>query len=391
MFKKNKDQVNDKNVIMVFEPACDAHWMKDVVQFPNALALELYNKNAILITRPNHKQTEIAKHIKLKLLGGIFKDNYTSFEISNFSTLTTNYSWYLEACKKAADLGCILILYPFYGDAFRGSKYFKLKRWLKFRKAFVIIKSDGSLEKRSTERASVMRRLKDKFNYLFIDKIICENSQVDENMRINNPHLSTKLIYLPNCPLDNYHDQKITPYAHRSNKVLFVGRVHEKQKGSDILLTSWIKIFNKIPEWTLQIVGPCSESFKNEWVRKLEENKASNTVEWISESSPDQLLRYLNNAKILACPSRWDSGPIIMSEAILSGCSFVGNPVGEIPVVLNNLPGLITENETMESQLLFFAKNSDVAKKQNEALYERIKDRKWSDQVKKLSLKPTKC
>ena len=54
--KKRIPKMNNRkedNVVIVFEAACDAHWMKDVVQFPNALAHDLLGKRAILIARAN--------------------------------------------------------------------------------------------------------------------------------------------------------------------------------------------------------------------------------------------------------------------------------------------------------------------------------------------------
>ena len=112
-------------VILVFEPACDAHWMKDVVQFPNAISQMKNSTNATLITRPNHKQKELEKHIHIQYLGGAIQENFLNFEYSDFSKIITNNGWYLNACRKAANLGDTLMLYPWYGDPFKGAKIFK--------------------------------------------------------------------------------------------------------------------------------------------------------------------------------------------------------------------------------------------------------------------------
>lgn len=373
------------NVILVFEPACDAHWMKDVVQFPNSVAQELYHKNAIIIARPNNRQNEISKYIKMVFLGEPITENEAAFEVSNFSKLITDAAWYFKACKKASSLGSILILYPWYGNTLKGSFIFKVQRWIKFKKAKVILKTDGLLQSSSTNKATLTQRIKDKLQYLFIDKIINENMKVDKDMRKNYPHLSAKLIYIPNCPLNIYHSQKYAPYNDRPNQIIFVGRVHEEQKGSDILLSVWIKIFKKIPGWTLQIVGPCLESYKNLWMKKLGEKEALYSVKWTNDVSPYELIEYFKNSKIVACPSRWESGPIILSEATLCGCSFIGTAVGEIPVLLDGLPGLVNDPEDLKNQILLFVQNPEIASKQAEILFERMKDRRWGIQAKKLS------
>ena len=165
-------------VILVFEPACDAHWMKDVVQFPNAISQMKNSTNATLITRPNHKQKELEKHIHIQYLGGAIQENFLNFEYSDFSKIITNNGWYLNACRKAANLGDTLMLYPWYGDPFKGAKIFKIQRWLRWKKAFVILKTDGLLSEKSKQKARLREKIKDYFKYIFFDKIVCENYEV---------------------------------------------------------------------------------------------------------------------------------------------------------------------------------------------------------------------
>jgi len=380
---KNK---KDKNVALVFETACDAHWMKDVVQLPNALAQSIFQKDAILITRPNHKQSKLCEKISLVYLGTDNPNNYQNFETQNFMNLVTDANWHFVACKKAADIASILILYPFYGDAYKGAKWFKIKRWLKLKKGIVILKTDGTLREQAGFKTSLRLKLQDFKRYFFIDKIICENEQLYLELKINHPHLNSKLVHLPNCPLDIYHSQDLIPYSIRSLNILFVGRPDDKEKGLDVLLDAWLNIFHKIPGWTLQIVGTFSIKFKNEWDGRIEIKNAMNTVKWIGEINPENLINVYNNAKIVACPSRKESGPIVLSEAILSGCSFIGTNVGEIPSVLNGLSGLITKENPIESQLLFFTQNPIQCIEQSRKLLERMKDRKWAIQVKKLKI-----
>ncbi|MGN6800615.1 MAG: glycosyltransferase family 4 protein [Ginsengibacter sp.] len=374
------------NVVIVFEAACDAHWMKDVVQFPNALANELFGKEAILIARPNNKQEEIAKHINLLFYGRPIEENEVAFEISNFSTIKTEPIWYLQACKKAATMGSTLILYPWFGNAFKGAFLFKLCRWSKFKKAAVIMKTDGLLQGDSTHKASFRKRIKDRCQYFFIDKIIIENSQVYKDMGINNAHFSSKLIYLPNCPLDIYHEDNRIPYPERANKFLFVGRFDDLEKGANILMEAWLKIAPQIPGWQLDIVGPCSPNIKKKWTLELEAAKLLHTVQWFGKKKPEELIYYFRNTKIVVCSSKKESGPIILSESILCGCSFIGRAVGEIPEVLKGLPGLVQNEDTLEKQMLLFAQHPEIAGKQAEALFERMKDRKWSVQVKRAGL-----
>ena len=374
------------SVVLVFEPASDAHWMKDVVQFPNALSQMISGINATLITRPNHKQKELEKHIQIVYLGESIQENYSNFEHSDFSfsKLITNSEWYLNGCRKAADIGGTLILYPWYGDPFKGAKIFKIKRWLRFKKAFVILKTDGFLKEKSQYKAGLKEKIKDYFKYIFFDKIICENLDIYSRLQINQAHLTAKITFIPNCPLNIYYSSHVTPYNERARNFLFVGRISDIEKGADLLLDNWLKIFNKVSGWILQLVGPCNDNFKNSWQLKLSEANAENSVQWYPAASPQELLNYYTNARVVVCSSRKESGPIVLSEAILSGCAFIGTAVGEIPYLLKDMPGLVNDVAKLSDEILLFALNDNLAAEQAIQLRRKIGDQKWSEQVKKI-------
>ncbi|HEV7330145.1 MAG TPA: glycosyltransferase family 4 protein [Flavisolibacter sp.] len=376
-------------VVLVFEPATDVHWMKDVVQFPNALSQMSKGTNATLITRPNHKQKELEKYIQIVYLDEIIHANYSNFEYSDFCTskLITSCEWYLSACKKAADIGDTLILYPWFGDAFRGARIFKIKRWLKLKKAFVVFKTDGFLRGKSNLKLGVKGRIKDYFKYFFFDKIICENREIYTRIKTNQTHLGGKLTYIPNCPLDIYYTSQIPSYKDRAKNFLFVGRISAAQKGADILLDQWLTIFDKIKDWKLQLVGPCSDDFKQIWQSKIKDAKAESSVQWFPAASPNELLNYYKNARVVVCSSRDDSGPIVLSEAIVSGCAFIGTAVGEIPDILNDMNGLVKDVNKLGDELLLFALNDNIALEQAIRLRGKLGNRKWSEQVKKIKHK----
>lgn len=374
-----------KDVVLVFEPTTDLHWMKDVIQLPKALA-KFTGGTAHAIVRPNHKQSEVAKHITLHYFEKENTENYDCFETSDFTKQKTDPIWYLKACKKASEVGEVLVTYNFFGNSRRGALVFKLSRWMRFKKAFVLLKSDGTLDEWIDKQYSLKKKLWDYLKYFFIDQIICENESIYSNLRSNNHHLFSKVVYIPLCPLEIYNSQIPKPYIIRPNTFLLVGRVNIFQKGTDILLETWIKVCKKIPDWRLQLVGSCTDEFKQEWIKRLSDEKANDSVIWISELNPYELLECYNNSKIVVCTSRWESGPIILSEAALSGCAFIGTPVGEIPAMLNGLPGLVNKIEDLEETMLLFAKNSKMAMQQAKELNNRLKDRNWEKQVENIKL-----
>lgn len=372
-----------RDVVLVFELTADIHWMKDVVQLPVALAKQTGGK-AHVIVRPNHKQFEVKKHVELHYQGNELDDNYNCFENSDFSNIKADYKWHEKACKRASKIGEILILYPFYGNHLKGAMIFKLSRWLRFKNAFVIIKSDGTLNGWYSARIGFKQKLKDHLKWLFVDKIICESESIYTELKRINHHLLSKIVFIPNCPLEIYHTQKVPEFEFRKNVFLFVGRISDVEKGADILIESWLKVFDKIPNWKLWLVGPYSEEFKTLWGEKISNKKAVDSVIWEGNAAPNDLIKYYQNSKIVICSSRKESGPIVLSEAALSGCSFIGTDVGEISKILENLPGLVFETKDLGETMLMFANNSSIANSQAKELYKRMKDRSWDEQVKKL-------
>jgi hypothetical protein len=68
----------------------------------------------------------------------------------------------------------------------------------------------------------------------------------------------------------------------------------------------------------------------------------------------------------------------------MMGCAFIGSAVGEIPSILSDLPGLFRSDIELQMEIIKFANDSEIAQNQSDILYERVKDRVWSEQVKKI-------
>jgi len=368
-----------KNVILVFEITTDSFWMKDVVQFPSAIA-NRFKGEAYIITRRNNQQSELRKHISLSYLGNDSNNRFSA----DLSSIKISHWWYLWACMKAAGLGEILVLYPFFGNPILGSIIFRLSRLLKLKKARVVIKTDGFLQFLANRKSLLLKTLAN-LNFPFFNQIICENDTIYKMVLGDYPNLSKKLVYIPNCPISLYHNiENNTPFSERPKNFLFVGRVSDKEKGGDILLNNWLLVAKKLPEWKLFLVGACSIDFKREWEKKLSDDDLSNSVVWINGLPPDKLKEQYNHSRIVICSSRKESGPIVLGEAGLSGCAFIGTNVGEIPFILNELPGLVNNVEHLADTMLLFAKDALLAEQQAEELYKRVKDRNWKEQVEKI-------
>lgn len=366
-------------VAVILESATDVHWMKDVVQFPNAIANLLGDTVASLVCKPNHKQHILAKHIDLYQIGEADKKNIDPINNSDYSNISYDPSWHLLATKKISEKAQVLILYPWFADFILCSKIFKKNAPNPKKK--VILKSDGLLNSRAQKKPGLWQMIKDVIQFRYIDVVICENLEVYNCLLKTHVHLRKKLVYMPNCPHQIYADQKTTEYRQKSNTFLFVGRPQDPEKGIDILLNAWIKCAGNLPQWKLLIAGYASMEFKNSWTQKMSEHNLETTIEWKGDVSPDDLLTLYSTSKIVICTSRKESGPIVLSEAALSGCAFIGTKVGEIPAVLEGLEGVVADHTDLQNVMIRFALNPELASEQAQILQVRLADRNWKQQV----------
>jgi glycosyltransferase involved in cell wall biosynthesis len=249
----------------------------------------------------------------------------------------------------------------------------------------VVLKTDGALSERSLSKAGFSQRVKDFFSYFFIDKIICENEYFYQKLVENQPQLRSKLVYIPNCPLEIYHSQTPVPFAGRPNDFLFVGRGDDPQKGLDILIEVWKKKQPFLGDWKLLVAGSCAVDLRNKWQQELADLDMADSVLWLGTFNPENLRITYNSAKVVVCPSRHDSGPIVLSEAILSGCAFICTEVGEVPIKIEGLPGLVKNETELGNVMLEFARNPSLAESQAMTLSCRMKKRSWDLQTRTLA------
>lgn len=368
-------------VTVILESATDVHWMKDVVQFPLAVGEYLHAKKIILICRPNLKQKILASHISLLHIGEIDERNIAAIEKSDYSNIQYSPAWHIEACQKAAEISECLIIYPWFSDYYECSKAYKKKRADK--PATVILKSDGLFKNRAASHSFSLNFVKDYFTYRYIDLVICENKKIYDALKNRAGILKKKLACIPNCPYPAYHDMRPVPYNEKLNRFLFIGRPEDPEKGVDILLNQWIYNAQQIPGWTLGIAGYASENLKNFWIKKLAESKLEDRVSWYGDTLPEELINLYRHTKIVVCPSRKESGPIILAEAALCGCAFIGTRVGEIPFFLTGLKGIADTEDALGTLMVQFATDGAMAEMQAFELRKRMGERNWKTQVEK--------
>ena len=57
-------------------------------------------------------------------------------------------------------------------------------------------------------------------------------------------------------------------------------------------------------------------------------------IRYLGSRTPQGIAELLRSSRVLLLPSRWESGPIVIGEALCSGCSIVGTP--NVPSVISS-------------------------------------------------------
>ena len=124
-----------------------------------------------------------------------------------------------------------------------------------------------------------------------------------------------------------------------SNKITFVGRIHE-QKGIIYLLKTFYEIKDKIPKFRLEIVGDI-----NDYAKELMSEFSDNRIIWRGFIlDRKKLFEEISSSYVLVYPSLWEALPW---PALLEGLAS-GRPV--ISSNLNGMRNIFSDREN----ILFF-------------------------------------
>jgi len=132
-----------------------------------------------------------------------------------------------------------------------------------------------------------------------------------------------KIEYLPNGYYKFDHQRDIFSYSQKENIILTVGRLGTPQKSTETLLSAFALITDKIPDWTLRLVGSVEEEFQGFLTNYFETYPALKERVQFAGVIADkaELYQEYDRAKIFALPSAWEGGtPNVVSEALHSGC-----------------------------------------------------------------------
>ena len=142
---------------------------------------------------------------------------------------------------------------------------------------------------------------------------------------------------IPN-PLPFFSSESSTT---RQKKAIAVGRL-VYEKGFDLLIEVWKEVFEKHPDWELNIYG--SGDQKETLIRLIQENGLEAAVKIHDPSSHIQEL-YLEHSMLILSSRYLEALPMVLIEAMACGLPLVAfdSPCGPKDVITNGVNGFLVE------------------------------------------------
>lgn len=99
----------------------------------------------------------------------------------------------------------------------------------------------------------------------------------------------------------------------KKKKILYVGRIDIKQKRVNLLIQIWEKIWEKFPDWSLDIVG---DGVELEKIRKYVQDKSIQNIKFHGFQDP---FPFYQDASIFCMTSSFEGFGIVLIEAMQNG------------------------------------------------------------------------
>jgi len=145
-------------------------------------------------------------------------------------------------------------------------------------------------------------------------------------------------------------DEVVKRFSLKGRRViLFVGRV-TWGKGAHILLKAFSFLVKRYPDLKLVVAGPLSDHFGeeevSEYARTLmvyaERLLPRNSYVFTGAADREILRRFYSIAYVCVLPSYFEAFPMVLIEAMASGCPVIGSNAGGIPdIIVDGYSGLL--------------------------------------------------
>jgi glycosyltransferase involved in cell wall biosynthesis len=131
--------------------------------------------------------------------------------------------------------------------------------------------------------------------------------------------------------------------------VLCVGRV-SRNKGLHYLILAASELKKEIDDLFILIVGPSSDiSYKNSLTNLAGSTGTSDIVHFADNVPDDDLVSLYSRADLFVLPSEQETLPLVVLEAMASGCPVIATSVGGIPeIITSRKNGLLVKPSNVE-------------------------------------------
>jgi GalNAc-alpha-(1->4)-GalNAc-alpha-(1->3)-diNAcBac-PP-undecaprenol alpha-1,4-N-acetyl-D-galactosaminyltransferase len=156
--------------------------------------------------------------------------------------------------------------------------------------------------------------------------------------------MSNRVVVIPNPVNACTNDQNSK--AERTSIIIAVGRLI-RQKGFDLLLTAFAKVYKTYPEWNLVIYGDGPERAVLE--RQIQELKLDGKIKLPGVTT--DLTAHLRTAGCFVLSSRFEGFPNVLIEALACGCPVVATDCTDsiTEIVQHGWNGLLIPSEDTDS------------------------------------------
>lgn len=306
-----------KRFLTIFPEAENVHLVKDVGMIPYVLYKDFGFDSTIACYKNSEyeyldsqvnglKQIFISKIFNIKLLDCVL------FLVKNFHKYDILQCYHLDKNS--------LIL----------SAFFKILKIISFKKSITYIKLDTDESIKKTRIKYIHKLL-----LKFVDYLSIETKMLFEFLN-RKQIFKNKILYIPN----GYYkvNDIITKYEEKLNLIITVGRIGTYQKNNEILLEAFKGLIKHNQDWKLELIGDIEEDFREYMNIFFEENpnlKNKVSLTGIIKDRNILELKY-KKAKMFVLTSRYEGFPLVILEAMNSGCTIVTTNISAANELTNN-------------------------------------------------------
>lgn len=284
-----------KKFVTLFYKIEDVHFYKDIGMIPYHMKKLFHYDSYIACSKINSKiNNKKYKNIKIDEIKCIFNNEFLDSLI------------YILKKSKQID---ILNLYHYRRKTLIFIFLYKLLN----KNGKVYLKLDG-------ESLNKSKNMKSIYKYILKKCTIISTEVYSSYNELKNKFNFNNFEYIPNgAYIPKIIDDK------KENIICFSGRIGSPEKSVNTLVEAFIKIYNKVNDWRLYLVGPMTDEFKNYLDNKYKEYSGLKEKIIVVGNIEDRevLFKIYNKSKIFCLPSLNESFGISAIEAMSQGCYLV--------------------------------------------------------------------